>query len=432
MRCKAILMALMFVASMFGALAGARAQSWSDDEVTVNAFAPQSASEREKERAERDRERAAERAEREDELYNDATEYLDEGEWQKALGKFDQLIEMKSRRMDAAMYWKAYALSKLGRRQEALTTLATLKRGNPQSKWVKDASALEQEINTGRGVTPKPDEISDCELKVMAINSLMNSDEERAVPMIEKLLQSNTCPKAKNQALFVLSQSGSPRAQAALVTIARGQSHPDLQIKAIRNIGLNDSPQSRKALVEIYKASNDTSVKRAVLQAFLTSGAEDETLAVAAGDPDPDMRRSAIHQLGAMGAYKQLHQLYQTARTVDEKKAIMNACGVGGDVAFLAQIAKNAGEQIEVRKAALNGLGIGGGGRHLFDVYNSDTNPEIRKAAINGMFISGACSEMVALAKKETDNDMKRALIRQISLMDCREGRDYMLDILNK
>lgn len=426
MKRKAILMALMFVA-----LVSARGQSF--DDVTFNAFAPQSASEREKERAERDRERATERAEREEELYNEGTEYLDEGgEWQKALDKFNQVLEMKGKRADAATYWKAYALGKLGRRQEALSTLASLKRTYPQSRWVKDASALEQEINTGRGVAPKPDEISDCELKVMAINSLMNSDEERAVPMIEKLLQSNTCPKAKNQALFVLAQSGSARAQGALVTIARGQSHPDLQIKAIRNIGLNASPQSRKALVEIYKASNDPSVKRAVLQAFLTSGADDETLAVATGDPDPEMRRAAIHQLGAMGAQKQLHQLYQTARTVDEKKAIMNASGVGGDVAFLAQIAKNAGESIDVRKAALNGLGIGGGGRYLFDVYNGDTNPEIRKAAITGMFISGACSEMVTLAKKETNNDLKRALIQQISLMDCREGRDYMLEILNK
>ncbi|HSE49032.1 MAG TPA: HEAT repeat domain-containing protein [Terriglobales bacterium] len=425
MRSKAVLMALMLAA-----LVSARGQSL--DDVTGNAFAPQTASEREKERAERDKERAAERAEREDELYNDGTEYLDEGEWQKALGKFDQLIEMKSRRMDAAMYWKAYALSKLGRRQEALATLATLKRGNPQSKWVKDASALEQEINTRQGVVPKPETIEDCELKVMAINSLMNSDEERAVPMVEKLLNSNTCPKAKNQALFVLSQSDSPRATAALMNIARGNAHPELQIKAIRNLGLNGNQQNKQALVEIYKSTNDTAVKRTVLQAFLTGGAEDETLAVATGDPDPDMRRAAIHQLGAMGAHKQLHQLYQSARSIDEKKAIMNACGIGGDIAFLAQVARNGAEQMEVRKAALNGLGIGGGGRYLFEVYNADTNPEIRKAAINGMFISGACSEMVTLVKKETNSDMKRALIQQLSLMDCREARDYMMEILNK
>lgn len=425
MRSKAVLMALMWVA-----LVSARGQSF--DDVAVNAFAPQSASEREQERAERDKERASERAEREDELYNDGTEYLDDGEWQKATGKFDQLIDMKGRRTDAAMYWKAYALSKLGRRQEALTTLASLKRAYPQSRWVKDASALEQEINTRQGVTPKPDEISDCELKVMAINSLMNSDEERAVPMIENLLKSNTCPKAKNQALFVLSQSDSPRATAALLNIARGLSHPEMQRQAIRNLGLNGNTQNKRALVEIYKSTNDTSIKRTVLQAFLTSDAEEETLAVAQSDPDPDMRRSAIQQLGAMGASKQLHQLYQSAKTVEEKKAIMNAAGIGGDVGFLAQVAKNTVESIEVRKAALNGLGIGGGGRYLFEIYNADTNPEIRKAAINGMFISGTCAEMVTLAKKESNAEMKRALIQQLALMDCREARDYMMELLNK
>jgi len=412
MRRKAVLMALLFAA-----LSGARAQSWYDENATITFFSPQAASDR---------------AEREDELYNDATEYLDEGEWQKALDKFSQVVELKGRRADGARYWRAYALGKLGRRQEALAAIAELRRLHPQSRWLKDAAALEQEINQRGGVPPRPEAIEDCELKMMALNSLMGSDEERAVPMIENLLKSNACPKAKNQALFVLSQSDSPRATAALLNIARGQAHPELQRSAIRNLGLNGTAANKRALAEIYKSTNDTAIKRAVLQAFLTSDAEEETMAVATTDPDPDMRRSAIHQLGAMGAHRQLQQLYAAAKTAEDKKAILHAAGISGHVTLLAQVARNAGEALEIRKAAMHGLGIGGGGRYLLEVYNADSNPEIRRAAIHGMFISDACSEMVGLARKETDPEMRRALIKQLALMSCREARDYMMEILNK
>src|SRR5690348_13394834 len=57
---------------------------------------------------------------REDELYNRGMQSLDEGKYQDALQQFRAVEEIKGRRADAALYWKAYANNKLGRRTEAL------------------------------------------------------------------------------------------------------------------------------------------------------------------------------------------------------------------------------------------------------------------------------------------------------------------------
>ena len=71
--------------------------------------------------------------------------------------------------------------------------------------------------------------------------------------MLQKSLDSpNRSEKVKERALFVLSQSDSPKAQQVLDGVARGQAHPELQMKAIHNLGISGNT---KELAEIYKAS---------------------------------------------------------------------------------------------------------------------------------------------------------------------------------
>src|SRR5882672_6529372 len=63
---------------------------------------------------------------RADDLYESARDAIEEGKYDRALDRFGRLIELKSKWTDAAMYWKAYSLTKLGRRADALSTLSDL------------------------------------------------------------------------------------------------------------------------------------------------------------------------------------------------------------------------------------------------------------------------------------------------------------------
>ena len=371
---------------------------------------------------------------REEQTYKDGTNSLKEGQWQQAIERFSEVATMKGRRADAALYWKAYALNKAARRNEAETTITELRHDFPRSEWLKDAGALELQIKQVRGQTVDPGRENDEDLKLLAINSLMNSDPERAIPLLQGVLSNpNASTNLKERALFVLAQSDSSQAGQMIGAIARSQSGPDLQVRAIRYLGISGDRYS-KLLQEIYAGSSDVKVKKAVLQAYMTSGAKEPVLAAARGEKDPELRRAAIHQLGAMGARKELEELYGSTSSIDDKEAILQAFGMAGDSDQLIHVATTEGDG-KIRERAIRDLGPFGGEKArpaLVQIYSNEKDPELRRAAIRSMFILGDATDLIALARRETDPDMKRQLVEQLSLMGNKEARDYMLEILNK
>lgn len=378
---------------------------------------------------------SAEANDRENELYQDGQEYLDDGKWDKALEKFSQVAEMRGQRADAALYWKAYCLNKLGRQPQALDAIGELRKQYPKSTWLGDAGKLEVEVHNAAGHPVNPGNQNDEELKLLAINALMNSNHpEQAVPQLEKILASNNSPRLKSQALFVLAQSDLPQARAILERVARGQDGPDLQRKAIEYLGANGSKADIKLMVEIYNSSSNAEVKRKILDSFVAANAINETLQVALKESDPALRRKAIDNLGAMDAKDALHQMYQSSPTLEEKGKILQSLGVADDVIFLGQVARTPGD-IRLRRKAIEGLGITDSKfarDTLLSVYGSDHDPEVRRAVMEGLFIQDDAHDLVALARAETDPQLKRALVEKLSVMDNKEARDYMLEILNK
>src|SRR5918911_1317964 len=113
---------------------------------------------------------------REEQIYAEATNLLNNNQWERAAERFNDVATMKGRRADAGLYWKAYSLNKMGRRADALTTIGELRRQYPRSSWLKDAGALDLEIRQAGGQTENPGTGADEELKVLAIHSLMNTE----------------------------------------------------------------------------------------------------------------------------------------------------------------------------------------------------------------------------------------------------------------
>ena len=366
----------------------------------------------------------------EDELYQSAKDALDNGEYDNAIKQFDEVIKIHGRRADGAMYWRAYALNKAGNKAQALTAIGELRKNYPKSNWLRDAGALEQEIRGGGN----PENISDEELKLLAIQSLMNSDPEKAVPLLEKIIMGNYPPKLKDKALFVLSQSGSEKAQQILMGLAKANNQPDLQKRAIRYMGMNGNGRNRAVLKEIYNSSTDMGVKKSVFQAWLMCGCKDDVAALAKTEKNPELRREAIRYLGMMGGRAELLDFYKNSPDVETRKEAVGAmlmCGCSHELAEIVQTEKDP----EVLDKAINTLGMVGGDESLAaltKVYNSQADLSVKKKVINALFLHGAGKEMVALAKKETNPELKRSLISKMSLMNSPEISDYMMEILNK
>jgi HEAT repeat protein len=407
---------------------------------TARPAEPARDAERDRRDAERDqRDREADRAERERDkelsLFEQAYSQMDSGRWDRAVDGFSRVVAMKGSRVDGALYWKAYSQDRLGQRAEALATIAELTKTYPKSGYVKQAQALEMEVRRNSGQPANPEAQADEDMKLLALNGLLNSDPEKAIPILEKLLQGPGSPKLRDRAVFVLAQSNSPRAREVLKNLARGTSTPELQSKAIQYLGVMGGAESRATLAEVYASSTDVDVKRRILRAFMVSGEKQRLLTAAQTEQNEDLRREAVQQLGVMGANDELWQMYQKDSSITVKKQILQAMFVGGNATRMIELAKTEKDP-DLRNTAVRNLGLMGGsktGDALVEIYGADKDPGVRKSVINALFLQGNATALVALARKETDVEMKKAIVQKLSLMQGNKVvTDYMLELLNK
>ena len=370
---------------------------------------------------------------RADDLYDRARDLIEQGKFDRAIGNLERVIELKSSRTDAALYWKAYSLGKLGRKADALGALADLQQRFKDSRWIKDAKALEVEVRQASGQTVSPESQNDEELKLMALRGLMNSDAERALPIIEQMLAGTSSPKVKDRALFVLSQSNSARAREIIGTVAKGGSNPDLQLRAIHYLGIMGGSDNRQTLADVYRASNDPAVKRSIIRSFMVSGDRTRLLGLAKSETNADLRGEAVQQLGVMGAHTELADLYSTETSVDVKKRIIQAMFVGGSADKLIELAKTEKDP-QLRRSAVRNLGLMGASRTgdaIKAIYQSDTSLEIKKEAINALFLQNNGRVLVELARAEKDPQMKKEMVSKMSIMGkSKEVTDYLLELL--
>ena len=308
-----------------------------------------------------------------DGLYTRGQRALDRSQWDEALGDFSRVAANAGSRADGALYWKAYTLNKLGRRDEALAAIAELRKSYSSSRWLDDAKALEMEIQQAAGRNVSPESQPDEELKLMALNALVRSDPDRALPLLENLLKSAQSPRLKERALFVLSQTEAPRAQQLLEQVARGGGNPDLQITAISYLGaLARKKGNGQILFEIYGSSSDVNVKRAALSALRTAGDTDRLLQAVKAEKSPELQAEGIRML---------------------------------------ENRPNTGDA-------------------LVAIYGSEQDARVKRAIADSLSAQHNAKALVDLARKETDREMKIELVRRISTMQSKEASDYILELL--
>ena len=313
-----------------------------------------------------------------DQLYEQARQAIENSQYQRAIQDFDRLVNDKVKeKMDASLYWKAYSQAKLDLDKEALATIAELAKQFASSPWVNDAKALAVQIQQAAGQPVSAELQNNEELKLLALRGVMQSDPEKGVPIIEKMLAGGATPRVRDRALFVLSQSRSPRAREVMLNTAKNNNNPELQRSAIRYIGMMGGTDDRETLNAVYRSSADMSVKRAIIQSYFTSGNVDRMVDIAKTEKDPELRRIAIRNLGSMSRSN-------GANTSDA----------------------------------------------LVSIYKSDNSSDIRRQIINSLFIQHNAKALVELARAEKDPELKRDIVSKLSTMKTPEATDYMLELL--
>ncbi len=427
--------------------------------------------------------------------YDRGTASLDSGRYDRAVEAFDKVIARNGPKVDGAMYWKAYALNRLGKRTEALAVIDDLVKKFPSSRWAADAKALRIDVQRASGQPVTPEQTSDEELKLIALNSVVLRDPDRGIPMVEQILNGSASPRMKERALFVLAQSASPRAKTLLADVARGKGNPDLQLKALDYLGAFRGGPDVPLLVDVYKTTPDIDVKNRVIRSLGMAGrhglgygygfglgsngffesygqsveayghAMDEARA-ALDRAKADLERS-LAQSQSEGARREIER----ARTELDRE---RTAGAEREKAREAK-AKEAGDalwqlyqgesSLELRREILRNLRFTSQADHLLQIARTETNPMLRQSAVQGLIVDrtpqstemmlslyraekdaavrrqiidsvsamhGSAAALVQMARQETDPTLRKRIVEHLSTMKDKEAVDYMMEILKK
>jgi HEAT repeat protein/TolA-binding protein len=374
--------------------------------------------------------------------YNAALSDLERRQYDRAISRFDAVIAQKSARADGASYWKAYAQYKLGSTENALATIAELRRSYPQSRYLADARVLEADVRKTSG-KPAGSTDDDDQIKLLAISSMQNSNPQGAVQLLDSVLKATNSLQVKKRAIFVLAQNDDPAAHQILLNYAKGNGNPDLQIEAIRYLTARtprngSTPAARQTtaaeLQDIYNSTQDVDVRRAVLQALVSAGDKAGLLKIASSNGDVEIKRMAIGQLGGSNLITatELMQLYQKEENKELKTSMIGALGEMGAADQLIQIAKTEKDPA-VRQQAIRRLGDAKNERAtqaLVEFYGSEQDLETRKAVISALGNQNNADPLIALARKETNSELKLQLVRRIADMAPRNkaAMDFLME----
>lgn len=370
-------------------------------------------------------------------VFRQGRDLIEKEDWAAATAKFAGYVAQypRGKETDAALYWLAYALKKQGKFQDAEQALERLAREFPRSTWVDDARAMQVEIAPQVGKRVDPETIADDELKMVALQSLFQSDPARAAGYAKEILKpgSGASPELKETAVSLLGSRGGPEATAVLLDIARTQPDPELRGIAVHRLGQTNDETVVDELMKIYESERDREVKAQVLHAFSQMSsprAYARLLEVARGGGDAELRQTAIHWIGQRGksqALDDLTRLLSAERDDDIRASILHAFSQMNDPrahARLLEVARGGAGSVELRSQAIHWLGQRQGEAvvdELMSIYRADRNEEIRGAVLHALSQQReprARASLLEVARAGDDPGMRAQAIHALTQFD--------------
>jgi len=352
-----------------------------------------------------------------------------------AIAQFDRVVAQKGQNADGALYWKAYAQFKLGKSDDAVTTIGALRKDFAQSRYLGDAKVLEADARRRAGQPANPASMDDDELKILAINAMRQTDPERAIPLLDGVLSATNSLKVKKQALYVLASiPNQPKARQILLNYAKGAGNPDLQIEAIRYVATgSDKTAIANDLMAVYQSTQDTAVKMAVINALGNAGARNMLVDIVQNGNTPMALRTTALDRTVMSP-ADLYALYEKETNKELKQQIAGMLGGMGATDQVMRIVKSEKDP-ELARRAIRSLGnqpSAKTGQFLVDLYATEQNTQTRQTIINSLGNQNNAEGLVAIARKEASLELKRDIVRRLSDMapKSKVAADYLMEII--
>jgi len=362
--------------------------------------------------------------------FREGRDLIERENWPQAAEKFNSFVSdyPKDRDVDAALYWYAYALQKQGKKDQAAVPLLRLIKSFPSSTWRREADTMLVVLGHGNAVQQALDR-NNCEIKILALQSLFQANEDRALSFVGDVLKSPSieCPELKTAAVSLLGSQGGARAVPLLLEIARSQSDLKLRLTAIRRLGEQNGDTVADDLARLYDADRTKEVRVQILRALAemdSPKAETKLIELARAGDDLSMRQVAIRYLGeknGSSSLDELIRLWDADKTPEIRTQILRALSERDDPrahAKLLDIARN-GETPELRIEAIRRLGDRGKSslEDLLQLYTSETNTAIKQGLIRAFSETNdprALTKLFEIARSADALDLRVTAIRRL------------------
>ena len=338
-------------------------------------------------------------------VFREGRDFIESQNWQKAAEKFNDFIKgyPKDKDLDAALYWYGYALEKQGRKVDAAVPLKRLVERHPNSSWQREAIAL----LVAMGHTDYAQEVANrhnCEIKILALQSLFQADEERAIGIISETLKAtnNPCQGLQAAAVTILGSRRSPRVVPILLDIARNNADLKLRLTAIRRLGDQHDEQVTEELIKLYDTDRHKDVRSQILRALVesrTPRGSAKVMEIARASDDLNSRLFAIRFISELkdpASLDELIRIYDTDKTKEVRSQVLRALSEREEPRARAKVLDIArtGETPELRIEAIRRLGNSNrlGIADLLQIYSTETNLQIKQALLRAIAESNDAS----------------------------------------
>lgn len=376
-------------------------------------------------------------------IFREGRDLIEAQNWQKAAEKFNEFIKgyPKDKDLDAALYWYGYALQKQDRKEEAKVPLVRIVNRFPGSSWRREAEALlvvmgfKDEVEKGIGR-------DNCEIKMLALQSLFQADEERAIGIATEAIKSNAgqCEGFQAAALSMLGAHGGVRAVPILLDIARTSPDQTLRLTAIKRLGEQHTDQVTDELIKLYDTDRTKEVRAQILRALMesrTPRGSAKVIEIARSGDDFAMRQVAIRYLGEQkdtASLDELIRIYDADKTKEIRSQIMRSLSERDDArarAKLLEIARQ-GETPELRVEAIRRLADHGriAIDDLLQLYTSESNVEIKQGLLRAFANNDDPRARIRLLEIARGNDpieLRGFAIRRLGEKDDQETVDQLV-----
>ena len=381
-------------------------------------------------------------------IFKEGRDFIEAQNWQRAAEKFNEFIKgyPKERDLDAALYWYAYSLQKQGQKEQAVTPLKRLIERFPGSSWRREAEAL-LALMGYQNVVADFKSNEDCEIKVLALQSLFQADQERAITIVTDSLKANpsACPGFQSAAVSLLGAYGGARAVPILLDIARANTavKPDLKLRltAIKRLGDQHSEQVVDELIKLYDADQTKEIRVQILRALVDSRTQRgsaKVFEIARSGSDVATRQYAIRYLADLrdaASLDELIRIYDTDKTPEIRMQVLRALADRRDDprarAKILEVAKS-GDTPEMRYEAIRRLGDHGriGMDDLLQLYSSETDLKLKQAMLRAFADTNdprARAKLFEIARSNDALELRAFAIRVLGDHDDEQTTDQLV-----